>query len=260
MGCRRYSAASRHEVLLDEDDLRSFSQALELGDGLLLSGLHVTVLVLWNQFRAPLFDPPTGFPVSAWSSSTCLWILIHIRVSPYLLSLWHHHVSLDKECRDQTRCDSRFPLWPLVHIRVSPYLTIGFWVSLGSVGYLCCSQRHQNPNHTSNYLCRNFSVVVEVTNIPSGIWVLQISSQSLSRYIKLGVYRRGWLRSILFDGSSILFVEQVVCRPSTPYLGAFSTFACTMQDVVWSNQALADPCDSFAWDSRLSRIPSVCPC
>ena len=46
MGCRRYSAASQHEVLLDEDDFRYFSQALELGDVLLLSQLHVTVLVL----------------------------------------------------------------------------------------------------------------------------------------------------------------------------------------------------------------------
>ena len=32
MDCRRYSAASRLEVLLDEDDFRSFLQALELGD------------------------------------------------------------------------------------------------------------------------------------------------------------------------------------------------------------------------------------
>ena len=39
MGCRRYSGASRLEVLLDEDDFRSFSQALELK-------LHVIVLVL----------------------------------------------------------------------------------------------------------------------------------------------------------------------------------------------------------------------
>ena len=31
MGCRRYSAANRLEVPLDEDDFRSFSQALELG-------------------------------------------------------------------------------------------------------------------------------------------------------------------------------------------------------------------------------------
>ena len=34
----------------------------------------------------------------------------------------------------------------------------------------------------------------------------------LSRYNKLGVYRRGWLRSILFDRTSILFVEQAVHR------------------------------------------------
>ena len=43
MGCRRYSAASRHEVLLDGDDFRSFLQALELGDVLLLLQLRVTV-------------------------------------------------------------------------------------------------------------------------------------------------------------------------------------------------------------------------
>ena len=46
MGCRLYSAASGLEVLLDEDDFRSFLQALELGDVLLLSQLRVRVLVL----------------------------------------------------------------------------------------------------------------------------------------------------------------------------------------------------------------------
>ena len=45
MGCRRYSDASRLEVLLDEDDFRSAVQALELGDVLLLSQLDVTILV-----------------------------------------------------------------------------------------------------------------------------------------------------------------------------------------------------------------------
>ena len=52
------------------------------------------------------------------------------------------------------------------------------------------------------------------------------------------------LRSILFDRTSILFVEQAKYRPSTPYLGALSTSACTMQDV-GSNQALADRCDPY---------------
>ena len=32
-----------------------------------------------------------------------------------------------------------------------------------------------------------------------------------------------------------------------------------MQGVVWSNQALADLCDSYAWDSRLQRTPSLFP-
>ena len=65
MGCRRYSAASRHEVLLDENDFRFLLQALELGDVLLLSQLHVTVLVFRSQCRAP---PP-------------------LRVSPFLFDL-----------------------------------------------------------------------------------------------------------------------------------------------------------------------------
>ena len=46
MGCRRYFAASRHEVLLDEDDFRYSPQALELGNVLFLLQLRVTILVL----------------------------------------------------------------------------------------------------------------------------------------------------------------------------------------------------------------------
>ena len=46
MGCRRHSAASRHEVLLDEDDFRSVVQALELGYVLPPLQLSVAVLVL----------------------------------------------------------------------------------------------------------------------------------------------------------------------------------------------------------------------
>ena len=45
------------------------------------------------------------------------------------------------------------------------------------------------------------------------------SSQLLSRYNKLGVYRREWLRSILFDSTSILSVEQVVYQPK--YTGSW---------------------------------------
>ena len=211
-------------MLLDEDHFRSVWQTIELGDVLLLSQLHATVLVLWSQCRAP---PPLGvFPFLfdlllqfLWASTrNFVWILIHLRVSPFLLSAWRP--------RDQTRYLSRSPLWTLVHLRVSPFLLIGFLVLVGFVGYLCCFQSCQNPNRTSNYLCKKFSVVVEVTRIPSGIWFLQVSSQLLSRYNRVGLYRKGWLRSILFGGTSILFVEQAENWPSTPCPGAFSTHFC----------------------------------
>ena len=177
--------------------------------------------------------PPTGLPflfdlllqffVSA-SIRKFVWILIHIRVSPFLLSAW---------CpRDQTRYPSRSPLLTLVHLRVSPFFIIGFLVLVGFVGCLCCFQRLLNPILSSNNLDRNSSVVVEVTHILSRIWFLQFPSQQLSRYYKLGVYRKGWLHYILFDRTSI------------------TSSACTMQDVVWSNQAHTDLCDPCAWDSQ----------
>ena len=58
MGCRRYSAASRLEVLLAEDDFRSFWRALERGNFRLPWQLSVTVLALWNQCCVPSLDPP----------------------------------------------------------------------------------------------------------------------------------------------------------------------------------------------------------
>ena len=72
MCCRRYSAASRHGVLLDEDDFRSYWQALERGNFLSLSQLHVPMLVPWSR----CWVLPPG------------WTLVHPRVSPFLLSAW----------------------------------------------------------------------------------------------------------------------------------------------------------------------------
>ena len=257
MDCGRYSAASRHEVLLDEDEFRSFLQALELGDVLLPLQLSVTVLALWNQFCVPLFDPfVTGFPVSVRSFSTCPGVNTQRSVDscpdtgfPVLVG------SVTLSCFSWLRVSRS----NLVRSRVSSiHQVTGLpaldnWVlGFSSIrGCLYCFLQHQNPNCTSNYLCRKSSVVVEVTLTLSGIWFLQISPQLLSRYKKLGVYRGGWLRSILFDRTSILFVEQAVYRPNTPYLGALSTFTCKMQDVVWSDEALLDLGDSYAWDSRL---------
>ena len=172
MGCWRYSAASRLGMLLGEDDFRSFSQALELGDVLLLSQMRVTILLLWSQCRVPPPEScsPTGLPVLVWSSSsifegidTQLWIDFDPSTGlsvlvECMMSSWPKKIS--------------FPIsWvDLVHPRVSQLLTIGFLVLVGFVGCLSAT----NLNHTSNSLCGNFSVVVEVTHTPSGIWILQM--------------------------------------------------------------------------------------
>ena len=55
------------------------------------------------------------------------------------------------------------------------------------------------------------------------------------------------VRSCLIELQSFP-LSRLYIDPHTLYLGAFSTFACTMQDVAWSNQALADRCDSYAWE------------
>ena len=91
----------------------------------------------------------------------------------------------------------------------------------------------------------------------SRVWSLRVPARRLSRYNTLGEYRGGWLRCILFDRTSILFVEKVEYRPNTPSLGVLSTVACTMQDVVWSDQAHADLCDPCPKNSQAERILSV---
>ena len=46
MGCGRYFAASRLEMLLDEDDSRSSSRVREHGSFLLISRVHVAIQTL----------------------------------------------------------------------------------------------------------------------------------------------------------------------------------------------------------------------
>ena len=53
MGCRCYFAASRLEVLLDEDDSRSSSRVREHGSFLLASQLHGAIQTLWCQCLCP---------------------------------------------------------------------------------------------------------------------------------------------------------------------------------------------------------------
>ena len=108
--------------------------------------------------------------------------------------------------------------------RSSPFLIIGFLVLVGFVGCPCCFQRLVNPILSSNYLWRKSWEVVEVTHILFRIWFLQIPPQQLLRYSKLEACRKGWLRSILFDRTSILSVEQALYLPIHRILVSFPRF------------------------------------
>ena len=240
MGCRRYSAASRLEVPLDEDDFRSFWRALELGN---YCFLHNCMWQSWYSEVNVYFLLMGGLLSTHGSFRSCL-----IYVYVFVYNLYRHwHGTLDGFWSIHGSSRS---CWVFVQWRFSPFLIIGFLVWVGFVGCLCCFQRLLNPILSSNYLWRKSWEVVEVTKI-SRIWFLQIPSQQLLRYSTLGVYRKEWLHCILFDRTSILYVEQAVYRPYTPYLGVFSTsFACMMQDVVWSSQVCTDLCVPYSWDSQ----------
>ena len=87
-------------MLLNEDDFRFFTKLLNSEMFCFFSQLIVTILVLWNQCHAPshLRVSPFLFDLLQFvfaSTRNFVWILIHIRVSPFLLSAWRP--------RDQTK-------------------------------------------------------------------------------------------------------------------------------------------------------------
>ena len=125
--------------------------------------------------------------------------------------MWLDHVSLDWECRDQTWYVPGF----LHSIFVTSLLVLHF-LEVGLMSELLLATTESKFLHP--IICEGYlRCFVEVTQTPSGVWFLRISSQLLSRFKKLGVYLRGWLNYILFYGTSILTVERVVYWPSAPW-------------------------------------------
>ena len=83
MGCRRYSAASRLEVLLDGDDFRSFSRALERGSFLFVSQLHVPILTLWINVYFLELGEQTCWLLTHGSPRSCL-ICVYVFVCVFV--------------------------------------------------------------------------------------------------------------------------------------------------------------------------------
>ena len=75
LGCRRYFAANRLAMLLDEDDSRSSSRVHEHENCWLVSQLHVAIQTLWSQCL---------FPRAVWTNR---WIVHFQQVSPCLFDL-----------------------------------------------------------------------------------------------------------------------------------------------------------------------------
>ena len=243
MVCRRYCAASRHEVLLDEDDFRSFLQTSSWTRRCSASSTSArdSSGTLKSISCSSSWSTNTGLPVPVWSSSSCLGVntqrfvdscphtglSVLVGVCDFIMFLLIKSVAIKRG----TFLDFLF----LSTHGSLPYLIIGFWVLVRFVGCLCSFQQYQNPNRTFNYLKKFFRFHHNRFRDTKS-WECIIEDDGVrSCSIKLQSFPL-----------SKLYID-----PSTPYLGALSTFACTMQDVVWSNQALADLCDSYPKKSRL---------
>ena len=271
MGCRRFLLQVGLKCS-SMDDSRS-SGVREHGSFMLVSHLHVTILVLWSQCL---------FPRDGWTKSThgslrscliCVYVFVWVFVFVFMFNRhWHTTLAGWLSIPDLPFLEFVLSRPNKTSFLISwvnepdgcsltglPFLNnCFFWFRLDSLGVLAAS---------SNFWIQLFHPIIFERNLWWwSRWYENFLVYDFSRFhhnnfrdtIKLGVYRRGWLRSILFDRTSILSVEQVVCWPNTLCLGVFSTFsACTMQDVVWSSQAHADLCDPFSWDSQPKSVRGV---
>ena len=107
-----------------------------------------------------------------------------------------------------------------------PVLTIGFLI----FGWVCWESSllpaTSEPNSFIQSCLKEIFGAVEVIHILSRVWFLQFPSEQLSGYNKLGVYCKGWLRSIVFDRTSTLSFEQAWYQPNTQCFWCFFHALC----------------------------------
>ena len=105
------------------------------------------------------------------STSKVLWIRFHKRVSPYSSDLGHYHVSLDRECRDQTWYVRRF----LHSTQVSLHLKIRFLVLVRFVK----SQLH---------ICRHWKISGGLRKLGRWVCVDRVGSTQIRQQGACGGY------------------------------------------------------------------------
>ena len=146
MDCRRYSAAASLTTECDSPGTLKITVVF-----LLLihrDGSPRTCLLIFNMFRCQ-HATLCGF-VSTYGETRTRWICDIIMI------LLIKSVAIKF---------GTFQGFFTPFCNMSPCtLIIGYWVLVGFVGCFYCFLQHQNPNYTSNYLCKKSSAVAEVTN------------------------------------------------------------------------------------------------
>ena len=262
------SLNGRLEVLHDEDDSRSSSRVREHGSFLLVSQLHVAIQTLWSQCLCPR---------AVWTNR---WIVHFQPISPFLLDLRpRFRLRLCLDLKLLTDTGTQLWLSPFTNLSVLEFvLSRPNKTSLSISWVSCCSPTGLTVlwldslgifAASSNFWIQFFHpIIFEGNRWKKPRWHKNFVVFDFSRFhhnscrdtISWECIVKGWLRYILFDRTSILFVEQAVYRPNTPCPGVFSTSsACTMQDMVWSNQAHTDLCVPCSLDSQPKRTLSVFP-
>ena len=193
-------------MLLDEDDFRSYWQVRERWDFLLLSttacnnpgtlksmfisSSWVNCCLSTHEVSPFLFDLRLRFRLRL-----CLYLHVQQTVAHELVDGFGSIHKSPRSCvfgafATKTRHLFRSPEWTnlmVAHPRVSPFLIIGFLVLVGFVGCPCCLSSNFWTQFLHPIIFKRKSLEeAEVTYFLSRAWFLQIPSQQLSGYNKLG--------------------------------------------------------------------------
>ena len=138
------------------------------------------------------------------------------------------------------------------HLRVSPFLIIGLLVVVRFVGCLCC---HPATSESNSFIQLSLKQIVGGGRGDTYTFSYMISSDFINNYFRDTkswecIVKDDCVTSCLIENQSFP-LSKLYIDPIHRILVSFPLLLCTMQHVVWSNQALADLCDLYSWDSRL---------
>ena len=252
MGCRRYVAGNRLEVLVDEDDSRSSSRVREHGSLLLVSQLHVAILKSMSissrcvnkPMDCPIFIRLTVLIWSASTFSSASWSYLNVQQT------LAHHSSQGPLClrwcfRNQTRhlfdFHGKQTRWWLTHRSHRSYnWMFGLWLDLLGVS-----------TTSSNFWIQFFHpIIFEGSLWRSSRWrknllVFDFSSfhHNSFRDTKSSecVVKDDRVLSCVTELKSFLLSKSYV-DPIQRVLMYFPLSSCAMQDAVLPSQCYLDHC------------------